>query len=202
LVIELKLDRELHRWITSTLEGPGAGSQIWTHAFRLAKRRTLVVVDFFVPGLNGDRTARLRDFYIKLYSRLYDEDSWMMSERQRQLDVVNIGGNERRPVALGSVRELRTALPAIVEASGAKFRIVESDGELIVYSIICPHRLGPLGESEVRGGVVECPWHGHRFDIRSGRCLSGAVCVLSPAPRAEIDKDGQVVLQWPGASGE
>lgn len=202
-VIELKLDRELHRWITSTLEGPGAGTEIWTHAFRLGKRRTFVVVDFFVPGLKDDSTARLCDFYVKLYSRLYDEDAWMMSERQRQLDVVKIiGWSERRPVALGSVTQLRTAVPGIVEVGGEKFRIVESDGELIAHSIVCPHRLGPLGESEVRGGVVECPWHGHRFDIRSGRCLSGAACALAPAPRIRIDMAGQVVLQWPEASSE
>ena len=49
-VIELILDRELQRWITSTLDGPGIGNEVWTHAFSLAGRKTLVVVDFFTPG--------------------------------------------------------------------------------------------------------------------------------------------------------
>src|SRR5438552_19143634 len=31
-VIELRLDRDCRRWITRTLEGPGAGTEIWTHA--------------------------------------------------------------------------------------------------------------------------------------------------------------------------
>src|SRR5215472_6949851 len=51
LVIELRLDRDCRRWITRTLEGPGHGTEIWTHAFPLGERRTDVMVDFFVPGV-------------------------------------------------------------------------------------------------------------------------------------------------------
>src|SRR5690348_17350717 len=43
-VIELRLDQELRRWITSTLDVPGTGTEVWTHAFSLAERQTLVVV--------------------------------------------------------------------------------------------------------------------------------------------------------------
>ncbi|MBV8056975.1 MAG: hypothetical protein JO071_17270, partial [Deltaproteobacteria bacterium] len=52
VVIELRLDRELRRWITRMLDGPGTGTEVWTHAFALAERQTLVVVDFFVPGVD------------------------------------------------------------------------------------------------------------------------------------------------------
>ena len=59
LVIELRLDREIRRWITTTLDGPGAGTEIWTHAFALAEQRTQVIVDFFVPGLDASRRAEV-----------------------------------------------------------------------------------------------------------------------------------------------
>jgi hypothetical protein len=39
-------------------------------------------------------------------------------------------------------------------------------------------------------------------ELTAGRWLSCAVYVLAPAPRIEIDKAVQVVLQWPEASGE
>jgi len=32
----------------------------------------------------------------------------------------------------------------------------------------CPHRGGPLGEGELEGKVVTCPWHAWRFDVCSG----------------------------------
>ncbi|MGH8012428.1 MAG: hypothetical protein ACREQ4_08015, partial [Candidatus Binataceae bacterium] len=73
-VIELKLDRECRRWITKTLEGPGVGSEVWTHAFAMNDRRTDIVVDFFVPRLSADRAEARRESYMKLYARLYDED--------------------------------------------------------------------------------------------------------------------------------
>jgi len=33
---------------------------------------------------------------------------------------------------------------------------------------ICPHQGGPLGQGELKGCVVACPWHGWEFDVRSG----------------------------------
>src|SRR5215831_5702850 len=74
LVIELRLDRELPRWITTTLGGPGTGTEVWTHAFELAERQTLVVVDFFVPGVDEARRIEIGHIYNSLYARLYDED--------------------------------------------------------------------------------------------------------------------------------
>ncbi len=35
----------------------------------------------------------------------------------------------------------------------------------------CTHVGGPLGEGKVEGNVVTCPWHGSRFDIRTGEVL-------------------------------
>ena len=194
-VIELRLDRELRRWITSTLDGPGAGSEIWTHAHVLGVRQTLVVVDFFVPGLEMDQRQKVGRYYRELYARLYDEDFRMMTERQSQLDRAQPhAAEDRETMVLGSLTEVRARLPITIETAGRKFRIVETGGELIAYSTVCPHLLGPLGESEVRDGIVECPWHGYRYEIRTGRCVSGANCALAPAPQVRVRQDSRVVL--------
>jgi len=196
-VIELRLDRELRRWITSTLDGPGAGSEIWTHAHVLGGRQTLVVVDFFVPGLQMDQRQEMGRYYSELYARLYDEDIRMMAERQSQLDRARPRvAEDRESMVLGSLTEVRARLPITIEIGKRKFRIVETDGELIAYSTICPHLLGPLGESDVRDDIVECPWHGYRYDIRTGRCVSGANCALVPAPQVRVRQDSSVVLRF------
>ncbi|HLD77450.1 MAG TPA: Rieske 2Fe-2S domain-containing protein, partial [archaeon] len=41
-------------------------------------------------------------------------------------------------------------------------------GKLCAFANTCPHMSGPLGEGEVENGVVTCPLHGARFDVRSG----------------------------------
>jgi nitrite reductase/ring-hydroxylating ferredoxin subunit len=197
LVIELKLDRDCRRWITRTLAGSGTGTEIWTHAFSLAERTTLVVVDFFVPGARESAVNRLRDYYHRLYARLYDEDVAMMTVRQTELDRIRAGhpsGKAMREV-IGEIAELHARLPLETEFAGMRFKIIELDGKLVAFSTRCAHLMGPLGEGRIEGGVVECPWHGYQFDIASGECLSGAACRLAQAPKVKIDSAGNVVLE-------
>jgi nitrite reductase/ring-hydroxylating ferredoxin subunit len=197
IVIELRLDQELRRWITTTLDGPGTGAEVWTHAFSLAERQTLVVVDFFVPGVDEARRIEIGRFYNSLYERLYDEDVMMMAERQVQLDSFRTRVQENTPpLVLGSLAELRQRLPITIDSGGRKFCIVESGGELVAYSTVCPHWLGPLGESKVSDGIIECPWHGYRYDIHTRKCVSGASCSLAIAPRVRISADSCVVLEF------
>jgi nitrite reductase/ring-hydroxylating ferredoxin subunit len=198
IVIELQLDRELRRWITSTLDGPGTGTEVWTHAVSLAERQTLVVVDFFVPGVDGARRSEIGRFYASLYARLYDEDVRMMSERQVQLDSIRALVEENTaPMVLGSLAEVRARLPLVVSSGGRKFCIVESRGELIAYSTICPHLQGPLEQSQLQDGIIECPWHGYRYNIHTRQCVSGANLILGIAPRVRIDTDSCVRLEFP-----
>lgn len=35
----------------------------------------------------------------------------------------------------------------------------------------CPHRGGPLSEGLVEGEEVTCPWHGSKFNVRTGKVL-------------------------------
>ncbi len=35
----------------------------------------------------------------------------------------------------------------------------------------CTHLGGPLCQGDVDGSVVECPWHGSRFDVRTGQVV-------------------------------
>lgn len=198
-VIELKLDRESRRWITSTLEGPGQGNQVWTHAFPIGDRETHIVVDFFAPGLAPEREAAVFDAYKILYSHLYDEDVQMMSERQAQLDAVRNRASAKslsRRV-LGSLEQVRRRLPLTIEERGRRFRIVEVDGQLLAHATVCPHTLGPLGTATVTDGIIECPWHGFRFDVATGKCVSGHQCSLAPAFSIAVDAvNSDVIIEW------
>lgn len=179
-VIELSLDRSLRRWITRNLEGPNQGAEIWTHVFPIEDRRVDIVVDFFVPGVSAAARDKVGEAYAGLYSTLYDEDVAMMMERQRQLDTrINAGASQ---VDLGERAAL--SLPVSVQLGSREFVVAALDDELVAYPALCPHQLGPLGSAPLVDGTVTCPWHGYRFDVRSGSCVSGQSCRL-PSARVE-----------------
>jgi nitrite reductase/ring-hydroxylating ferredoxin subunit len=171
-LLELRLDRDCRRWITRVLDGPGRGAEVWTHAFPMGERRTDIVVDFFTPVAAAERISRLREFYLELYTRLYDEDARMMTVRQERLNAGQPANMPAERRELGSLGELRPRLPLVIEIGGQNFRLLEVNGELIAHSTICPHMLGPLEHAAlVDGVIVECPWHGYRFDLRTRACI-------------------------------
>ena len=43
-----------------------------------------------------------------------------------------------------------------------------SKGRFYAIDNLCPHRGGPLGEGDIEGAIVVCPWHGWRWDVTTG----------------------------------
>ncbi len=56
----------------------------------------------------------------------------------------------------------------VVEAGGRALALFNVDGAYYAIDNSCAHRGGPLGEGELDGTVVTCPWHGWRWDVKSG----------------------------------
>jgi 3-phenylpropionate/trans-cinnamate dioxygenase ferredoxin component len=56
----------------------------------------------------------------------------------------------------------------LVEVGGQKIAIFNLGGKYYAIENICPHRGGPLAEGIVAGDEVICPWHGSRFNIKTG----------------------------------
>jgi nitrite reductase/ring-hydroxylating ferredoxin subunit len=161
-------------------------------------RETHIVVDYFVPGLAAEHAPERLAAYKSLYSRLYDEDVEMMTGRQAQLDAIKDRAREHSPArrVLGPLEQLRTRLPMTIEERGRRFSIVELDGKLIAHATVCPHTLGPLGAATVSAGIIECPWHGFRFDLVTGKCV-GHQCSIAPAFQIVVDAlNSDVVIEW------
>ena len=57
------------------------------------------------------------------------------------------------------------------------------DGEVCAVSAVCSHLGGPLQKGERDGDTVVCPWHGSRFDLRTGEVEGGPA--VYPQPRYE-----------------
>ena len=46
------------------------------------------------------------------------------------------------------------------------------DGSFHAIGEVCAHAEGPLSEGTVDDEEVECPWHGSRFNLRTGEVTS------------------------------
>ena len=57
----------------------------------------------------------------------------------------------------------------------------DTDGRVGLVDPVCPHRGGPLDEAPVEAGCLTCPWHGYRFDVRTGRSADGRGLALRSA---------------------
>jgi len=189
MVLELRADRENARYRVQTLSGDGAGTEIWTLLAPLGPHRTAVEVRYYLPERCPQRLAMLADKYRRSCARLWDEDEAMMMRRE---EMIARAANGRRrsgvPLHLGPSAELRSRLPLLVEYDGEPFRIVEcEDGTLLAHATTCPHWLGPLDEAVPQNGFLRCPWHGYRFDMRTGESADGRGYRLAPAPRVAAD---------------
>jgi nitrite reductase/ring-hydroxylating ferredoxin subunit len=68
-----------------------------------------------------------------------------------------------KDIPLGSIR------PFTVK--GTAVAIANVDGKFYAINGHCTHKEGPLGEGELDGKVVTCPWHASRFDVTTGEVL-------------------------------
>ena len=55
-----------------------------------------------------------------------------------------------------------------VEVAGREISLFNIGGELYAIDDICSHEDGPLSDGYLEGHEIECPFHGARFDIRTG----------------------------------
>jgi nitrite reductase (NADH) small subunit len=78
-------------------------------------------------------------------------------------------------VTVGRASDVPEGRGATVELKGgAELALFNVGGEFYAVDNSCPHRGSPLAEGNLCGASVECDWHGWRFDLRTGACLTHA----------------------------
>ena len=201
--IEVAIDRADLRYVTRTLDGAGAGTEIVTKLVPVDASSTRIEVDFLVPGVSEEHAGLVGVFYRRLYARLWDQDEAMIVERERVIArassrIRRVPDDRRAPVPLGDARELKKRLPLLVEIADRTYRIVELEGAIVVHSATCPHMGASLGSTCVEpDGCVTCPWHGYRFDLATGTSADGRKLRLAPAPHVDVDAGtGEAFLRW------
>ena len=194
LTIELTIDWDDSSYHSRTIEGARAGTDIFTRVSEIDSEATDIRVEFFVPGLDSTSGAGAGRALVELYTRLWDEDESMMRRRQAFLDGTGPGiakRGERKRVSLGPADPLRAEGTRLVLVGSEPFRVLWHDGGFVAHTTVCPHWGGPLGDAPLESGRLICPWHGYRFDVRTGEGPEGQSCRLLARARIEIDDAGE-----------
>lgn len=90
------------------------------------------------------------------------------------------------------------AVKGIPEGEATRVRVGDEDvvlvwarGELVAYENRCAHQDMPLNDALVdsMACTVMCPWHGYRYDSRTGECLTEAGMGLSKRDVKVVGRD-------------
>ena len=60
----------------------------------------------------------------------------------------------------------------LVEAAGQRIAVFNAGGKYWAIEDRCHHRGGPLSEGMLAEEEVICPWHGSRFNVKTGAVLT------------------------------
>ena len=88
----------------------------------------------------------------------------------------------------------------LVEVGDERIVLSNIGGSFYAIGEVCTHAEGPLSEGDVEEGEIECPWHGSRFDLRTGEATSPPAD--EAVPRYGVRIEGDDVLVGPATDGQ
>ncbi len=97
---------------------------------------------------------------------------------------------------LGMESEVSEGGAKCVAANQRPYALFKVGGKVYCLDNTCTHLGGPLCQGRMQGSVIQCPWHGSRFDVTSGN-------VVGPPARKPVRsypvliEDGKIVVELP-----
>ena len=91
-------------------------------------------------------------------------------------------------VKVASLDELQPGTGIVAEVGDKTLAVFNLDGNCYAIDNTCVHRGGPLGEGDLEGDVVTCPWHGWEYNVKTGACVNNpSACVAKYSVVVEGD---------------
>jgi len=76
-------------------------------------------------------------------------------------------------VEVAQANEVPTGTMKSYSAGGKQILIANIDGKLYAINGVCTHAGGDLSKGKLEGKIVTCPRHGSKFDVTTGKSISG-----------------------------
>src|SRR5687768_6902275 len=97
-----------------------------------------------------------------------------------------------RWVKVAKVNDIPPGKVSYAEADGLRVALCNADGQIYAIDDVCTHDGGSLDQGELQGFTIECPRHGARFDIRTGRVT--ALPAIVPVDTFPVKIEGDDVM--------
>lgn len=101
-------------------------------------------------------------------------------------------------VRVAAVGDVPPGEGRVVEAAGRTLALFNTDGRFHAIDNACPHRGGPLGDGDLDGSTVTCPWHAWRWDVVTGANVNNPAVRVATFPVTVEDGDVYVELEAAG----
>ena len=99
-----------------------------------------------------------------------------------------------RRIELCHVADVESGRALRVEAEGLILAVFNVGGEFFVTDDACTHGPGALSEGELENDVIECNFHGGRFNVRTG-AVAGPPCMVPVNTYPVVIEQGRVFVE-------
>ena len=99
-------------------------------------------------------------------------------------------------VTVAHIGEVKKGQVKTFHVNGHHIALCNVEGTYFATQDLCTHDGGPLGEGELWDYDIECPRHGARFDVRTGKVTAlPAMFPIKTFPVRVQDDDIQVAIE-------
>src|SRR5512136_258794 len=95
-------------------------------------------------------------------------------------------------VSVAKVNEIEEGVVKVVRVGDVPIGLTKVEGEFFAFADVCTHDDGPVAEGELDEYTIECPRHGAKFDIRTGKVKQ--LPAVTPIPVYAVRVEGEMVL--------
>ena len=95
---------------------------------------------------------------------------------------------------VGKLADVPPGGKLLVDLDGRAVAVFNVEGTLYCIDDVCTHDGGPLAEGEFHGCEIQCPRHGARFDVRTGKALCFPAFEPVATHAVEV-KDGDIYVE-------
>jgi 3-phenylpropionate/trans-cinnamate dioxygenase ferredoxin subunit len=100
-------------------------------------------------------------------------------------------------VTVAKTTDIPVGQVRVFSVDGLEVAIANVDGAFYAIDDVCTHDGGPLGEGTLFGDLVECPRHGARFDVKTGRVR--ALPAVVPVHTYVVKVEGDEIMVDPNS---